>query len=147
MYHPENDPQHIGLTVNDGVADAPKINPYARPKRTRVRYSAEQYVDGILRGDISILGQAVTLIESSLDSDQELAQQVIERCLPHSGKAVRLGILMEQDIRVFYCLQTSEMIIRVLQTRCRIRLSLCQMGTLFEHMLTEVQNAVSSLFG
>lgn len=92
MYHPENDPQHIGLTVNDGVAEAPKINPYARPKRTRVRYTPEQYVDGILQGNISILGQAVTLIESSLDSDQQLAQQVIERCLPHSGNAVRLGI-------------------------------------------------------
>ena len=92
MYHPENDPQHIGLTVNDGVAEAPKINPYARPKRTRVRYSAEQYVDGILGGSISILGQAVTLVESSLEGDQGLAQQVIEKCLPHSGNAVRLGI-------------------------------------------------------
>ena len=92
MYHPENDPEHIGLTVNDGVADVPKINPYARPKRTRVRYSVEQYVEGILNGNISILGQAVTLVESSLASDQQLAQQVIERCLPHAGKSLRLGI-------------------------------------------------------
>ena len=54
--------------------------------------SVDEYVQGILKGDISILGKAVTLVESNLPSDQQIAQQVIEQCLPHAGNSVRVGI-------------------------------------------------------
>ena len=39
-----------------------------------------------------MLSRAVTLVESSLPSDQATAQAVIERCLPYAGKSIRLGI-------------------------------------------------------
>ncbi len=90
--HPENDPLYKGLSVNGGVTDAPIINPYINKRRKRRRLSAEEYVEGILLGDVSVLGQAVTLVESSLPQDQEIAQEVIEKCLPHAGKSIRLGI-------------------------------------------------------
>ncbi|MEG1574106.1 MAG: methylmalonyl Co-A mutase-associated GTPase MeaB, partial [Bacteroidales bacterium] len=35
---------------------------------------------------------AVTLIESNLPKHQQIAQEVIERCLPYSGNSVRIGI-------------------------------------------------------
>lgn len=92
MEHPENDEQYAGLTVNAGVEQMPSVNPYFRPKKRAPRLSAEAYTAGILRGDITILSQAVTLVESNLPADQEIAQKVIEACLPYSGNAIRVGI-------------------------------------------------------
>lgn len=92
MQHPENDKQYKGLVVNEGVQNLPQVNPYATFRRQKRELSAEEYVEGILRGDITLLGQAVTLIESSLPKDQAIAQKVIEQCLPYSGNSVRLGI-------------------------------------------------------
>jgi LAO/AO transport system kinase len=74
------------------VESVPTVNPYQQARRKRRNYSVDEYVAGILRGDISILSQAVTLVESSLPEHQEIAQKVIEKCLPHAGKATRLGI-------------------------------------------------------
>jgi len=65
-YHPENEPVYKGLSVNQGVNDAPMINPYGQPKRKRQQYSASEFVEGILGGDISMLSQSVTLVESSV---------------------------------------------------------------------------------
>lgn len=91
-HHPENDPQHIGLSVNEGVENMPSLNPYMQHKYKKKLFTAQEYVDGIRRGDISLLGQAVTLVESALPEHQILAQKIIEGCLPYSGKAVRVGI-------------------------------------------------------
>ena len=54
--------------------------------------AAGDYVEGILKGDPSILGQAVTLVESTLPEHIAVAQEVIEKCLPYSGNSVRVGI-------------------------------------------------------
>ena len=49
-------------------------------------------VKGILEGNVTILSQAVTLVESVNPQHQKKAQEVIEKCLPYSGKSVRIGI-------------------------------------------------------
>ena len=54
--------------------------------------SRQQYLDGILAGDRTVLARAITLIESSRAADRELAEQIIEDCLPRSGNSVRVGI-------------------------------------------------------
>ncbi len=92
MIHPENDPQHIGLAVNEGVSDAPIVNPYFRPKRKKTVLTVDDYVSGIRKGNISVLGQAVTLIESNLPEHHAVAQEIIEKCLPYVGNTIRLGI-------------------------------------------------------
>ena len=92
MHHPENEEQYKGLTVNAGVENLPSVNPYATFRRKKRTLTAEEYFEGIRRGDASILGQAVTLVESSLLSDQAIAQKVIEMCLPYSGNSIRVGI-------------------------------------------------------
>ena len=56
------------------------------------RFSSETYVQGILAGDRVMLSRAITLVESKLLTDQELAQQVINAVLPHAGNSVRIGI-------------------------------------------------------
>jgi len=58
----------------------------------RRRLTADQYVDGILAGDRMVLARAITLVESELPSDADIASEVIERCLPHTGRARRVGI-------------------------------------------------------
>ncbi len=56
------------------------------------RLTVDQYVGGVLDGDKIILSKAITLVESTLESDHLLAEQVIEKILPHTGKSIRIGI-------------------------------------------------------
>ena len=79
------------LSVTEGVADQPIVNPYFVRKKKH-RLSTEEYVKGILEGNITTLSQAITLIESSNPDHYAQAQEIIERCLPHAGRSVRIGI-------------------------------------------------------
>lgn len=94
MEHPENNEEYKGLTVNQGVEQPSIVNPYInlrnRPKKRQ--FSAGEYVEGIVKGDITMLSRAVTLVESVKPEHQVLAQEVIEKCLPYSGNSVRVGI-------------------------------------------------------
>ena len=93
MEHPENSAEFEGLIVNSGVGPVSIVNPYLKRGRfARRQLTAGDYVEGILRGDVSILGQAVTLVESTNPAHQAIAQEVIEKCLPYSGKSIRVGI-------------------------------------------------------
>ena len=93
MEHPENDSQYIGLTVNGGVPQPPIVNPYlAKRPRRKPMPTASELVEGILKGDITSLSRAVTLVESLSPEHYALAQEVIEKCLPHSGNSRRIGI-------------------------------------------------------
>lgn len=92
MEHPENDDLYKGLKVNKGIVDAPSVNPYLKKRLQRKEYTATEYVEGILSGNITILSQAVTLVESARHEHQQLAQEIIEKCLPYAGKSVRIGI-------------------------------------------------------
>jgi len=56
------------------------------------RLAAHEYADGLLSGNRVRLSQAITLVESTLPSDQELAQHVLDLILPHTGRSVRVGI-------------------------------------------------------
>ncbi|PRY87534.1 methylmalonyl Co-A mutase-associated GTPase MeaB [Mongoliibacter ruber] len=58
----------------------------------RNRLSVDQYVSGVLKGDRMVLSRAITLVESTLESDQLLAEKVMEQVIPHSGKSIRIGI-------------------------------------------------------
>ena len=94
-HHPENDPEYKGLNVNSGI-DQPDSVSHDSVKRfldkKRKVLSPEAYVEGILNGDITLLSKAVTLVESSKKEHQQVAQEIIKQCLPHSGKSVRVGI-------------------------------------------------------
>ncbi|MEE1207646.1 MAG: methylmalonyl Co-A mutase-associated GTPase MeaB [Muribaculaceae bacterium] len=92
MEHPENDAQYTGLTVNSGVAAPPIVNPYLKPRKRKRLPSAGELVEGILRGDVTTLSRAVTLVESLNPDHQVVAQEVIEKCLPYSGNSRRIGI-------------------------------------------------------
>ncbi len=93
MEHPENSKEYAGLQVNQGVVQPSNINPYLKRSRfRRHEMSADDMVEGIVKGDVTILSQAVTLVESVNPEHQKKAQEVIDKCLPYSGKSVRIGI-------------------------------------------------------
>ena len=94
MEHPENNEAYKGLVVNAGIEQPSSVNPYLknRPRRKKRELSVSDYVEGIVKGDVTVLSQAVTLVESVKPEHQAVAQEVIEKCLPYSGNSVRVGI-------------------------------------------------------
>ena len=85
------DNRDSALHVAEGTAEQPSVNPNFKRKR-RPSLTTEQYVAGILSGDTTVLSQAITLVESNRPEHYDQAQQIIEACLPHSGKSIRVGI-------------------------------------------------------
>jgi LAO/AO transport system kinase len=94
MEHHENCEDYKGLTVNKGIEQPSSVNPYLKLRRIpkKRRLSVAEYVEGILKGDVTVLSQAVTLVESVRHEHQAIAQEVIEKCLPYSGNSIRIGI-------------------------------------------------------
>jgi LAO/AO transport system kinase len=56
------------------------------------RLQLEQYKNGILEGDRMVLAKAITLAESALLQDQQLASELLDAIVPHAGRSLRLGI-------------------------------------------------------
>lgn len=56
------------------------------------RLGVDDYVEGVRRGDRAVLGRAITLVESTSSHHEALAQEVLQRLLPHTGRSRRVGI-------------------------------------------------------
>jgi LAO/AO transport system kinase len=87
-------PKHSALSVQpgiDGPPAPPEVAGAARRRRRRTLSRAE-YTEGVLRGDRGILAQAITLVESLRPEDSQLAQDILEDCLPHTGNSIRVGV-------------------------------------------------------
>ena len=82
------------LRIRKGIEQPPSINPAVvnGKKKRRKQYSGDEYLSGILKGNRTILSRAITLVESSLQEHYDMIQDLIERCLPFSGRSVRVGI-------------------------------------------------------
>jgi LAO/AO transport system kinase len=83
------------LHIQEAIQKPPSINPdvlSGKERKKRKKYSADEFVTGILSGNRAILSQAITLAESSLTEHYDIVQVIIEKCLPHSGRSVRIGI-------------------------------------------------------
>jgi LAO/AO transport system kinase len=61
-------------------------------KERRESISVDTLFAGLTRGDRQILSSCITLLESTLVTDKEIANDLIQRCLPISGKSIRIGI-------------------------------------------------------
>ncbi|MEM9594051.1 MAG: methylmalonyl Co-A mutase-associated GTPase MeaB, partial [Acidobacteriota bacterium] len=58
----------------------------------RRRPSTEELADGVARGDRALLARAITLVESRRPEHREQAQDLLQRLLPSTGGALRVGI-------------------------------------------------------
>lgn len=74
---------------HDGMTSAQ--TPQAPSVRRRT-LTKDDYVEGVLRGDRMILSRAITLVESNAPAHFDLAQQVVQAILPHTGSSKRVGI-------------------------------------------------------
>ena len=95
-HHIENEEEYKGLVVHRGIEQPGSFNENSVRRflknKKKAALSADDYVKGILEGNITVLSQAVTMVESSRKDHQEIAQKIILRCLPHSGNSIRIGI-------------------------------------------------------
>jgi len=83
------------LKVNKGIEPPPQVNTDAAERFSNLKpdeISAEDYVQGIIKGNRTLLSRAITLVESSLPKHHSLAQEIISGCLPHAENSVRVGI-------------------------------------------------------
>jgi LAO/AO transport system kinase len=78
---------HDGMPGREGV----QARPGGQVPRRR-RLGIDEYVDGVLAGDRNVLGQAITLVESNAHNHMDMAQEVLRRVIPHSGRSIRIGV-------------------------------------------------------
>ena len=54
--------------------------------------SIDELIEGILKGNLTALSRAITLIESRHVKHLKKANSIIEACLPYANKSIRIGI-------------------------------------------------------
>lgn len=80
----------FATTVVPGVPRAAPTRSGPAPRRRAL--SIDDYAAGVLARDPNVLGRAITLIESNAPAHQAQAQELLQRLLPHTGGAQRIGI-------------------------------------------------------
>ncbi len=84
----------VRLSSEDDPDDMPASSKMTASSQSskRSKLTVDNYVEGVLSGNRTILARTITLVESNSKTQSILAQQVIKRLLPHSGKSIRIGI-------------------------------------------------------
>jgi LAO/AO transport system kinase len=78
---------HDGMP-GSGIGSS-RVNPTIKKRR---KLTLDEYEQGVLDANTSLLSRAITLVESNLAEHEELAQSLLKRILPHSGNSIRIGI-------------------------------------------------------
>lgn len=87
---PENGGDAFAIKVRKGIEGFSDVKKYQGKKRPQL--TIDDYVDGVLNGNKTILARTITLIESNSQEHYETAREVLKRLLPHSGHSFRIGI-------------------------------------------------------
>lgn len=88
-------PHISALSEQKGVSDSEITNEAALDKlklKRQKQPSVDELVQEILKGNISSLSRAITLIESKNPSHYKTASDIIKACLPYANKSIRIGI-------------------------------------------------------
>ncbi len=88
---PEEDTAGFATRIVSG-AESGSPHPAAVDPPMRRPLSTDEYVAGVLAGDRAVLARTLTLVESNAPAHIEQAQAVLGALLPHTGRAVRIGI-------------------------------------------------------
>jgi LAO/AO transport system kinase len=83
------------LQEKDGVSKPETTSKVSaeKIKKSRARQnSVNEFVTGVLNGNITFLSKAITLVESTNIKHQQKANEILNCCLPHSNKSIRIGI-------------------------------------------------------
>lgn len=74
-------PEIVSEKVAEQIHDSRKKQP-----------TSKELIEGILNGNSTALSRAITLVESTNVSHLERANEVVNACLPHANKSIRIGI-------------------------------------------------------
>ena len=87
--HPSSLHEKDGISPPEIISSkaVEQIQLFRKKQRT-----TQELINGVLAGNISDLSRAVTLIESTNANHLAKANEVINACLPHANKSVRIGI-------------------------------------------------------
>ena len=78
-----------GITKsNEELRRATDATRSARPPKMTI----DDYVEGVLAGDRMKLSRAITMVESNAPKHYTMAQDIVQRLLPYTGRAIRVGI-------------------------------------------------------
>lgn len=91
-----NQPGNFSTSVRRGVelsqSTAFEKKPIKFQKRMALEPSIDTLFKGVLAGEKAALARSITLIESNAEHHFQMAQELLQRLLPYSGKALRIGI-------------------------------------------------------
>jgi LAO/AO transport system kinase len=91
----EDHKKDTAITEKDGISQPESFSKISIEKIVSSRKkqpSNKELLEGILKGNITSLSRAITLIESTNHEHFAKANEIINSCLPHANKSVRIGI-------------------------------------------------------
>jgi LAO/AO transport system kinase len=80
------------LSVVPGVANVGSVAPDMIKMRSTLKFTAQAIAEGVLQGERTMLGRAITLVESRRTDHQQKAREVLRLVHPHTGCSTRIGI-------------------------------------------------------
>jgi LAO/AO transport system kinase len=86
---PENAGDEFTTEVMPGIKE---IKSSSDSKRKSRKLSVDDYVEGVLSGNRTMLARAITLVEINSDKHISTAQEVLKKVLPATGNSLRIGI-------------------------------------------------------
>jgi len=96
---PENAGSEFAIRIVKGVESGSKepLSPSFSKSETKLQVKSkqpgvEELIEGVLKGDRTLLARTITLIESNSPNHTAKAQQVLKSIWPYSGKSLRIGI-------------------------------------------------------
>jgi LAO/AO transport system kinase len=81
-----------GLEMTSTPSNITASTRFVKRNHNQDDLSIEKLAVGVLEGSRTHLGKAITLIESNSEKHFEMAQNLIQSLMPHTGKSIRIGI-------------------------------------------------------
>lgn len=91
----ENSSKNSALSEKDGVEQPQTLSSSSVEvikQMRRKQPSAQELINGILKGDKTALSRSITLVESTNPEHLEKANTIIQASLPHANNSIRIGI-------------------------------------------------------
>jgi GTPase len=86
---PENAGKEFAINIKKGVTS---ISNSKIKNVSKYEPTIDEYVEGVLNNQKTLLAKTITLIESSSEKHFKLATEIIHKLLPKSGNSIRVGI-------------------------------------------------------
>ena len=92
-YKPDWTPENAGKEFAVHIVKGVEQTQAAKNNNTKSSiYLIDDFVDGVISNNRTLLAKTITLIESNSEKHFDLAHKVLKKLLPHSGKSIRVGI-------------------------------------------------------